>query len=218
VCADLLAPWLADGQLLLDAGCGPGGNGAWLARHGRVVGVDLATEGLHFVAERRPEVRPVQASITTLPFPDATFDVVMEVTAVTCIPDDAAAIRELARVVRPGGALLLFEPAFRSLRRAHDKTVHSLHRYRRKQLAALADDAGLRIERATYLYSFLAPPSAVLGAIDRIADRPATQTGSDVEKRALDRVFAPLAAAERRRLRTGDVPFGTSVAVVASRT
>ena len=40
----------------------------------------------------------------------------------------------MARVARPGGAVLLIEPAFQSLRRGHDKTVHSLRRYRRANL------------------------------------------------------------------------------------
>jgi hypothetical protein len=41
--------------------------------------------------------------------------------------------------------------------------------------------------------------------------------GSDVERRGLDPVFAPLARLERRALRHADVPFGTSALVVASR-
>jgi ubiquinone/menaquinone biosynthesis C-methylase UbiE len=217
LCASLLEPWLTRGGTFLDAGCGPGGNGAWLAQRGRAIGVDLAAEGLRYVRERRPEITPVQASITDLPFPDAAFDAVLEITVVTCLTDDARAVAELARVVRPGGALLLFEPAFASLRRAHDKTVHSLHRYRRHQLASLATAAGLQVERSTYVYSFLTPPAAVLAAADRITDRPASETGSDVEKRALDRVFAPLAGFERRWLRRGAVPFGSSVIVLASR-
>jgi ubiquinone/menaquinone biosynthesis C-methylase UbiE len=215
--SDLLAPWLGRGQRILDAGCGPGGNGAWLAEHGRVVGVDLAPEALEFVRDRRPTLAPVRASIDALPFEDSSFDVVVEITVVTCVPDDAAAVRELARVVRPGGALLLFEPAFRSLRRAHDKTVHALHRYRRGGLAALATAAGLHVERSTYAYSFLAPPASVLSLADRARDRPPTETGSDVEKRWLDTVFAPMARTERRWLRRHRVPFGTSALVVATK-
>lgn len=216
-CEALLGPWLRDGGRFLDAGCGPGGNGAWLARHGTAIGVDLAAEGLAFVRDRRPELAPAQASITHLPFPDATFDAVLEITVVTCVPDDAAAVRELARVVKPGGALLLFEPAFPALRREHDKTVHSLHRYRRSGLASLAVRAGLRVERTTYAYSFLAPPAAALALTDRVRNRPAGATDSDVERRSLDRVFAPLASLEARRLRRGAVPFGSSVIVLASR-
>jgi SAM-dependent methyltransferase len=216
--ADLLKPWLRTGQRILDAGCGPGGNGAWLARHGTVVGVDLSLDALGFAQASRPETLPVQAGLTDLPFAADSFDVAVAITVVTCVPDDAAALRELARVLVPHGALLLFEPAFDALRRAHDMTVHSIHRYRRHDLAALAVDAGLRVQRSTYAYSFLAPPAAVLHVVERRAvDSPPGNRGSDVERRALDRVFAPLAAAERRWLARHDVPVGTSAIVVATK-
>jgi SAM-dependent methyltransferase len=222
---DMLAPHLAPRidatgahrPRILDAGCGPGGNGAWLAQHGEVVGADLAAEGLAYVRDRRPGMQPVRASITDLPFPDGTFDVTVEITVVTCVPDDQSAIHELARVTRPGGAVLLFEPAFPALRRAHDAVVHSVHRYTRRSLEARAIAAGLQIRRATYAYSFLVPPAAALAVADRVRHQEPAESNSDVERRSLDRVFAPLAAAERRRLARGDVPFGTSVVVVATR-
>ena len=214
---DLLAPWLGTDQTILDAGCGPGGNGAWLAEHGRVVGIDLASEALRLVHERRPDLAAVQANITELPFPDAAFDLVVEITVAYCVPDDASAVGELSRVLRPGGAVALMEPAFPSLRRAHDKTVHGVRRYRRRGLAALAEAAGLRVERATYAYSVLALPALGLALADRVLDRPAARTGSDVEKRWLDTAFASLAKVERRWLARHAVPFGTSALVVATR-
>jgi SAM-dependent methyltransferase len=217
VIADLLDPWLATGQTILDAGCGPGGNGAWLARHGSVVGFDLAPEGLEFVRARRPELAPVRGTLTALPFADRTFDLVTAVTVVYSVPDDGTAVAELARVLRPGGALVLVEPAFHSLRRAHDETVGGVRRYRRAELAALATRAGLTVRRATYAYSFLAPPAAALGLADRFRSRPVSAAGSDVERRRLDRLFEPLARLERRRLRHADVRFGTSAIVVATR-
>ena len=169
--ADLLAPWLHRTDRLLDAGCGPGGNGAWLAEHGTVVGVDLSPDALAFVRARRPATTPVQASIEALPFADATFDVVVGITVLYTVPDDAAALRELARACRPGGAVLLVEPAFAALGRAHDATVHGRRRYRRTALAELATAAGLTVQRCTYAYSFLAPPAAALGAVDRLRGR-----------------------------------------------
>jgi ubiquinone/menaquinone biosynthesis C-methylase UbiE len=215
--ADLLRPWLGANQRILDAGCGPGGNGAWLARHGGVVGVDTAQDALEFVRARRPATTPVQASAENLPFHDETFDVVVAVTLLYTVPDDAAAISELARVLRRDGAIFVLEPAFRSLRRAHDVTVHGLRRYRRDELVRLAQRAGLRVQRATYAYSFLAPPAALLATIERRKARAANDTGSDVERRGLDRVFAPLAEAERRWLARHDVPVGTSAVVVATK-
>lgn len=214
---DALAPWLGRDQTILDAGCGPGGNGEWLARHGRVVGVDLSPDALEFVRERRHSVVPVRASVEALPFPPEAFDVVIAVTVAYTVADDIAAVRELARVIRRGGAVLMLEPAFASLRRAHDSTVHGRRRYRRAELSDLLTAAGLHVERATYAYSFLAPPALGLAVADRVHRRPPTQTGSDVEKRRLDRVFAPLASIERRWIARRRVPFGTSVIVVATR-
>jgi hypothetical protein len=95
--------------------------------------------------------------------------------------------------------------------------VASVHRYRRRELAALAVEAGLTVQRATYAYSFLTPPAAVLSLTDRLRPRTVSAAGSDVDRRWLDPVFEPLARLERRRLRHGDVPFGTSAIVVATR-
>ncbi len=219
---DLLSPWLTRSQRILDAGCGPGGNGAWLAQHGTVVGVDVSPDALAFVRARRPETRPVRGSLEALPFPDASFDVIVGITVLYTIDDDQGALRELARVLAPGGALLLFEPAFEALRREHDVTVHGRRRYRRTELVQRAHDNNLTVRRATYAYSFLAPPAAALGALRRMRGRPAspagsgTSTDSDVERRLLDRAFEPLARTERRILAHRDVPFGTSVIVLAS--
>jgi ubiquinone/menaquinone biosynthesis C-methylase UbiE len=217
VMRDLLEPWLGSGQRILDAGCGPGGNGAWLCAHGDVVGVDVSSDALAFVRARRPGTTPVQGSIDALPFPEAAFDVAVAITVVTCVPDDQRALVELARVLRPGGVLLLMEPAFAALRRAHDKTVHSLHRYRRDDLTARLARAGIHVTRATYVYSFLVPPAAALAAAERLRPHPADAAGSDVERRGLDGIFTRLARCERAWLARRDLPFGTTVAIVGTR-
>jgi SAM-dependent methyltransferase len=202
---------------ILDAGCGPGGNGAWLATRGTVVGLDLAMEALEFVRARRPTTAPVRGGLAALPFADASFDLAVAITVLYSVPDDVAAIHELARVVRPGGAVLAIEPAFEALRRAHDRTVHGLRRYRRRALVQLFAHAGLRVERATYAFSFLAPPAAVLGLLERGREPTAGNSRSDLERRPLDRLFAPLATLERQWLADHDVPFGSSVVVLAIR-
>ncbi|MFN8027760.1 MAG: class I SAM-dependent methyltransferase [Acidimicrobiia bacterium] len=211
-----------DSLRILDAGCGPGGNGAWLAEHGAVVGVDLSPDALAFVRERRPGTRPVRGSVTALPLASDTFDVAIAVTVLYAVDDDVTAVHELARVLRPGGAVVLVEPAFDAFRRGHDDVVHGKRRYRRGRLRALVEAAGLQTERATYAYSFLAPPAAALGALDRVR-RPgagAVDTApdeSDVDRRGLDQVFAPLAAQERRWLRRHDIAVGTSLLLLATK-
>jgi SAM-dependent methyltransferase len=214
---DLLGPWLAQHPRILDAGCGPGGNGASFTASGSVVGVDISPDALAHVRARRSEMRAVRASVEALPFVSGAFDIALMVTVLYTVTDDARALNEVARVVRSGGAVLLVEPAFESLRRAHDATVHGRRRYRRRALIELVNSAGLQAVRATYAYSFLAPPAAAVGALDRLRDRRHMPAGSDVDKRALDRVFAPLAMAERRWLAHHDMAWGTSLVVLATR-
>jgi SAM-dependent methyltransferase len=218
--AQLLEPWLASRSpsrtRILDAGCGPGGNGAWLADRGSVTGVDVAMEALEFVRTRRPTTTPVRGGLTDLPLRDGSFDAAIAITVLYTVRDDTSAIDELRRVLRPGGVVLVVEPAFELLRRAHDRTVHGRRRYRRRPLAAAFEDAGFRVRRATYAYSFLAPPAAVLGLLER--RRSTTEEHrSDLERGGLDRAFAMLAARERHWLSTRDVPFGSSVVILATR-
>lgn len=211
----LLEPWLASGHRFLDAGCGPGGNGAWLSAHGHVIGLDLASDALEFVKVRHPEMSPVQGSLDALPLADDSMDAVACITVLTSVPDDVAAVRELARVVKPGGGVLLIEPAFNALRRGHDVTVHSRRRYRLRDLTGLARGGGLVVNHASYAYSFLAPAAALLSAAWRLRPRPAESAGSDVERNALGGVFGRLARAERSLVLRRRVPFGTSAVVLA---
>lgn len=221
VMGDLLRPWLDRPRdrraRVLDAGCGPGGNGAWLAAYGDVVGADLSRDALAFVRDRRPGTAPVCTSLERAPFASASFDLAVAITVLYCVDDDRSALRELARVVCPGGAVLVLEPAFSWLRRAHDKTVHSRRRYRLPDLVSRVRDAGLHIERASYLYSFLVPPAALLALAERVRPHTTATAGSDIERRSLDSAFARLAARERGWLRAHNVPFDTTIAVLATR-
>src|SRR5262249_58695901 len=89
--ADLLQPWLGTNLRILDAGCGPGGNRAWLARHGRVIGVDVARDALEFVRARRPMTTPGQARAAHLPLPDDAFHLPVAPTPPYTLPDAPAA-------------------------------------------------------------------------------------------------------------------------------
>jgi glycogen(starch) synthase len=92
---------------ILDVGCGPGRLLAPLARSHRMTGCDISSEMLD-EARRAcpPDVRLVQADARDLPFPDQSFDAVIALDLLTHLPDLESGLRELARVVAPGGALV----------------------------------------------------------------------------------------------------------------
>lgn len=101
-------------SVILDAGCGPGVHSVRAAKLGfRVHAVDISTTVIE-EARRRAEAAGVnervtfeQADLTRLQFADASFDCVFSWGVIIHIPDIAAALHELARVVKPGGRLAL---------------------------------------------------------------------------------------------------------------
>jgi SAM-dependent methyltransferase len=103
------------GHTVLDAACGTGIVARTAAQRvgpdGRVVGVDL-NQAMLTVAERAcPGLEFRQADITSLPFDDATFDVVLCQMALMFFPDRTAAIREMGRVVKPDGTVVVMVPS-----------------------------------------------------------------------------------------------------------
>ena len=177
----LLEPALAAARRsaprLLDAGCGTGFNLLALSRLGRAMGIDLAPEAIAFCRERG--VRAVRASLLALPFPDAAFDAVTSFDVIyhAWVTDDRAAVAEMARVLRPGGVLLVRVPALRALWGAHDVEVQSRHRYTRGELVALLEGCGLRVERATYCNSLLFPLLLARRTLDRLLGREGSDVG-----------------------------------------
>ena len=62
------------------------------------------------------------------------------------VPDDVGALRDLGRLLRPGGRVVLVVPAFPSAMSAFDRAIGHERRYRRAGLRAVAEQAGLRVE------------------------------------------------------------------------
>lgn len=98
---------------LLDVGCGTGALSARLSDSGyEVVGLDLSRGMLDVMRERAPGVEAVLASATDIPFADEAFDLSLSVATLHHIadPDDVrGALAEMARVVRPGGHVLVWD-------------------------------------------------------------------------------------------------------------
>jgi len=106
--AALDAARVTAGTRVLDAGCGAGLLGVLASLRGAEVTAIDAAEGMIEVARRRlPDADVRVADLEALPFPDASFDAAIAVNSVFYAADMVAAMAELARVVRPGGRLVL---------------------------------------------------------------------------------------------------------------
>jgi demethylmenaquinone methyltransferase/2-methoxy-6-polyprenyl-1,4-benzoquinol methylase len=101
---------LRPGERVLDVGAGTGVSTEELARSGAyAVGADLSQGMLRYGKLARPQVPLLAGDALALPFPDATFDAVTISFALRNVTDTGAALRELARVTRPGGRLVVCE-------------------------------------------------------------------------------------------------------------
>lgn len=104
------------GERILDVGCGPGFYCAELLDEvgpdGLVVGVDGSPQMLALAAGRcqgHDNVEFLEADATSLPVPDASFDAALCVQVLEYVPDVAAALAELRRVLRPGGRVVVWD-------------------------------------------------------------------------------------------------------------
>jgi ubiquinone/menaquinone biosynthesis C-methylase UbiE len=149
-------------RTVLDAGCGTGVNLAWLKRYaagGHVVGIDLAVDALGF-CRSRGERSLARASVTSLPFPDAAFDLITSFDVLVQLPDRAAnqeAVREMYRVLRPGGLAFVRAAAYERLRSTHDEMLGTHRRYTLDELTGEMEQTGFEILRATYANAVLLP-------------------------------------------------------------
>jgi SAM-dependent methyltransferase len=201
--------------LILDAGCGTGLAEDVLDPLGTVIGIDVAPEALCDRASTCPE-RLCLASIDPAPFRSGIFDLVVALDIIEHIEDDAAALREMHRLCRPGGRLLITVPAYDWLRSAHDEALGHYRRYSVRQIADLMRDAGFRPTKVSY--SVTAPfPAAVAFRFLRRLLR--SSGGSDMFEvpRLINSAMTALMRLEAALIKRVNLPFGLSVVAIGIR-
>lgn len=207
----LLAPSLGGPLRILDAGCGTGGALRWLARYGRVWGVDWSADALAY-CQQRGLTRVCRGSVLALPYPDASFDLLtnFDVLYHRGVPGDVKALRELRRVARSRGWCLVRVPALPALWSSHDEAVHARQRYWLGELQAKAERAGWGVVRGTYANSVLLPVAA--------ATRWAKDVGGESEVQEtpglVNAALAAILRLEAQWLRRADLPLGLSALVL----
>jgi SAM-dependent methyltransferase len=216
-----VAPWLAvaaagrSNLRLLDCGCGTGANLALLSKHGRAFGFDLTARGLEFAKSHGLD-RVVRASIGSIPFPDASFDIVTSFDVLYGLPDEVerAAGREMARVLRPGGMVLVTSAAFAMLRGGHGTFTNEVRRYTTDGLSAFFAAAGLEVVRVSYTHATLFPLLAVVRGWERWqggGEAAASEADLMVPAAPINAALSWALALEGAILPHVNLPFGSTV-------
>ncbi|HEY0071796.1 MAG TPA: class I SAM-dependent methyltransferase [Chloroflexia bacterium] len=208
-------------KTILDAGCGTGGNMYALERAGfsHVLGFDYSPDGLYFCRKRGLD-NLCQGSLMAIPFPDNSLEVAISCDVINDegLPDETQALRELFRVLAPGGRLFLNLPAYSFLRGEHDKATSVARRYTTTGISKKLRSVGFRIERATYWNMFLFPVVLAVRLVSRLQrghEREQVRSDISVPPAPFNTLLAMLLGVERLILRRANLPFGSSVGVVA---
>ena len=198
---------------ILDVGCGTGANLLMLSQYGDAEGVDISEDALAFCRERGLDKVRLGAG-EQLPYDDGTFDLVTAFDVVEHMDDDLAGLREMRRVLRPGGRVLLFVPTFMFLWGLQDDVSNHRRRYRLPQLRRVLEQAGFEIERTTYANITFFLPILVMRQLMRLTGVKA-ESENDINVTALNGVLGSVLGAESWLLKFTNLPFGVSGLCVA---
>jgi SAM-dependent methyltransferase len=198
---------------ILDVGCGTGANLLMLSKYGDAEGVDVSEDALAFCRERGLDKVRLGAG-EELPYEDATFDLVTAFDVVEHMDDDLAGLREMRRVLRPGGRVLLFVPTFMFLWGVQDDVSHHRRRYRLPELQRVLEEAGFEMERATYANITFFLPILLVRKLMRLTGIK-TESENKITVSALNGVLGRVFGAESWLLRYMNLPFGVSGLCVA---
>jgi SAM-dependent methyltransferase len=204
---------------LLDVGCGTGYSLAWLReRLGAegCFGVDVSPLAAEFWRARGLDTGAV-ASVASLPFVSGAFDLVtcFDVIYQLNLDEARSAVREMRRVLKPGGLLFIREPAYEWVRGRHDIAVGTRHRYTLSELRKLLDSEGLTPRRVTYANTLLFG----MATAHRLMSRLTGAEGSDVKPvpEWINRGLAATLKLEARLLKRMTFPFGLSAIALAEK-
>jgi len=200
---------------ILELGAGTGHNLAMLSRFGEVEASELDPIARDLASERLG--KPVlEAALPDLSmFPAGAYDLVALLDVLEHVPDDKGSMRAILQLLKPGGALLLTVPINPWMWTAHDVAHHHHRRYRKGEIAKLAEDAGYEIELNSPFNSLLFPPIAAVRLVGKLTGKDDSDDAmpSPLVNKTLDTVFG----LERSLIGRVPMPFGVSLVAVLRR-
>jgi SAM-dependent methyltransferase len=207
---------------VLEVGCGAGGFLRRLSRYGRATGLELSRE--FSLLSHETSGRPtVCASAYEIPLQDASQELICLFDTLEHIPDEARALSEIFRVLRPGGVAFFSVPAYQFLYANNDRIAHHCRRYTWRRLENVLCASGFVPIKMSYFNTFLFP--AILPAVllmkfkERwIGLRDPEHTNLSVKvPRAVSEVLYRIMSSERHLLRRFNFRFGHSLIGIVRR-
>ncbi len=204
--------------LILDLGCGTGGSFRLLRRFGQVVGLDAAPDALAFARQKRLDVPLVLGDAQKLPFVADRFDIVAVLDVLEHLPDDRQALKEIWRVLKPGGVVLFSVPAFMSLWSVHDIALGHYRRYLPSELLTKLGEAKLTVLHWSFAICPLLPAVFIFRKVQNWWMQGKEAATALIElPEPLNNTLISLLKLEALLLTRWRLPFGVSIVGVAKK-
>ena len=208
----------------LDLGCGMGGFLPGLSKlSARVFPADISTSGLAYCRQRGFDGGAVVDGYA-LPYADASFDLVCLFDTIEHIENDVAVMREVARILAPGGHVFVSVPAYQFLYSNNDRIVHHHRRYTRSMLRDVFRAADLEVERNTHtnvlLFPLILPTVLAIKFLEKLDPRRKDPQHTNLSwpiPSFVHDVLHGVFSAELQLSRHVDIPMGHSIAAIARR-
>jgi SAM-dependent methyltransferase len=209
--------------VLLEAGCSSG----FLLRelevewpNALVIGSDYIRGPLDRLSQTLPTLPLLRFDLVKCPLPSASVDAVVLLNVLEHIEDDAGAMAQTTRLLKPGGVAVIEVPAGPELFDVYDKYLHHYRRYRLHDLCRLVEQAGLSVVERSHLGFLLYPAFAFVKRRNRRwLDAPEATQREVVAKNISSSGQGPLlrwaTAIEERFAAQVSYPFGIRCVVSA---
>lgn len=208
----------------LDLGCGTGLNLEHLERYATTTGTDYFEEALDFCRERGHTLL-CKADAAHIPFADRYFDIATALDVIEHLDDDLAALRELYRVMKPGGLLIVSVPAYKLLWTYWDDILGHRRRYTTRMLRDVIEQAGFELLKVSYSNALTLVPAITVRLAKSLLYRAARRRGNRRDPQTdfmtlpgpVNGALISYYGLESWLLRRASLPFGLSVVCVAQR-
>ncbi|MCS7223569.1 MAG: class I SAM-dependent methyltransferase [Armatimonadetes bacterium] len=204
-------------SLILDIGCGSGGNLPLLSRWGKVVGLDPSPTALRWARQKKIGFL-VLGDGHHLPFQDRSFDLVTLLDVLEHMDDDRRGLKEVWRVLKPQGILILTVPAFMSLWSGHDIALGHRRRYLLKPLSNLLQECGFQNRLIRYCIIGVFPAVYIFRKVQKYLGAGKEATTALIElPDFLNRLLIQILKVEALLLEVLKAPFGVSIVAVCQK-
>lgn len=204
---------------ILDSGCCTGYNLHLLSKYGTVYGVDTEKKAVAYCKKRGfKKIRHLKNGLK-LPFKDNYFDIVTSLDVIEHVPEDGKYLKELYRILAPGGHLILFTPANSLLWSKLDIKSHHLRRYNKLLLGQKFKTAKFKVQGIKYFNFLMFPPMLLIRLIQKLPLFKDTEWGSEliVYNRLINKIQTTIFCLDVYLLKWLSPPQGVSLYVLAKK-